>query len=95
MRKNPNNPSINVYEVEVILLVFQIWVEKWADQRLRVSTDSTTVHLGLFEFTLNGLPNTPLREIWLLAAKWDIVIEAHWIKKKKNRLADVLSYFDK
>ncbi len=76
MKKNPNNPSINVYEVEAILLAFQVWAEKWSGQRLRVFTDSITAHSGLREFTLKSLPNAPLREIWLLAAKWDIVIEA-------------------
>ncbi len=28
MKKNPDDPSVNVHEVEAILLAFQIWVEK-------------------------------------------------------------------
>ncbi len=63
-------------------------------QRLRVFTDSTNAHSRLSEFTLKGLPNAIVREIWLLAAKWNIVIEADWIEGKKNRLADALSRFD-
>ena len=94
IKKNPDDPSINVHEVEAILLAFQIWAEKWSGQRLRVFTDSTTAHSGLRKFTLKGPPNAPLREIWLLAAKWDIVIKAHWIEGKKNGLADALSRFD-
>ncbi len=68
-KKNPDNPSINAHEVEAILLTFQIWAEKWRGQRLRVFTDSTTAHSGLYEFTLKGPLNAPLPEIWLLAAK--------------------------
>ncbi len=69
MKKNPDDPSINVHEVEVILLAFQIWAEKWSGQRLRVFTDSITAHSGLREFTLKSPSNAPLREIWPLAAK--------------------------
>ncbi len=28
MKKNPDDPSINVHEVEAILWAFQIWAEK-------------------------------------------------------------------
>ncbi len=94
MKKNPDDPSINVYEMETILLVFQIWAEKWSGQRLGVFTDSTNAYSGLREFTLKGPPNAPLREIWLLAAKWDIVIEVHWIEGEKNGLADAISRLD-
>ncbi len=94
MKKNPDDPSINVHEVEAIFLAFQIWAEKWSGQRLRVFTDSITAHSGLRKFTLRGLSNAPLLEIWLLAAEWDIVIKAHWIKGKRNGLADALSRFD-
>ena len=94
MKKNSDDPSIIVHEVEAILLAFQIWAPKWSKQRLRVFTNSTTAFSGLREFTLKCPPNAPLREIWLLAAKWDIVIEAHWIEGRKNRLANALSRFD-
>lgn len=94
MRKNPDDLSINVHEVEAILLALQAWAHKWEKQQLRVFTDSTTAFLGLSEFTLTGPANAPLREIWLLAAKWDIVIEPYSIEGKKNGLADALSRFD-
>lgn len=90
MTKNPDDPSINVHEVEAFLLAFQVWAPKWRGQRLRVWTDSTTAFSGLHEY-LKGSPKCLLREIWLLAANWDIVIEPHWIKGKRNGLADALS----
>ncbi len=77
MKKNFDDPSINVHKVEAILLAFQIWAPRWSKQRLRVFTEITIAFSGLFEFTLKGPPNAPPREIWLLAAKWDLVIEAH------------------
>ncbi len=47
-KKNSDDPSINVHEVEAILLAFQTWAEKWSGQRLRVFTDSTTAYSGLY-----------------------------------------------
>ncbi len=94
MKKNPDDPSINIHKVEAILLAFQMCAEKGSGQRLRVFTDSTSGHSGLREFTLKGPPNALLREIWLMIAKWYIVIEAHWIERKKNGLTDALSCFD-
>ncbi len=77
MKKNFDDPSINVYELEAILLAFKIWAPRWSKQRLKVFTDSTSTFSSLREFILKGPPNAPVQEIWLLAAKWDIVIEAH------------------
>ena len=47
-----------------------------------------------FKNTLIGQPHAPLRELLLLASKYDIVIEARWIKSEENGLADALSRFD-
>lgn len=80
--------------VSHILLAFQIWAPKWQRQRVKIHTDSTTALSGLQEYTLRGPANAPLREIWLLAAKWDIVIDPYWIEGKRNGLADALSRFD-
>lgn len=57
--------------------------------------DRTTALWGLWEHILRGSANAPLREIWLLAAKWDIVIHPFWIEGKRNRLVNTLSHFDK
>lgn len=92
MKKNPDDPSINV--VEAILLAFQLWAPMWQKQRLKFSTDSTTAYSGLREYILKGPANAMLREIWLLAAKWDIVIDPYWIKGKRIRLTNALSRFD-
>lgn len=94
MAKNLDDPSINVHEVEAILLAFQTWALRWTKQRCRVYTDNTTAYEGLKNYALKGPSNAPLKQIFLLAARSDIVIEAHWIEGKKNGLANDLSRFD-
>lgn len=75
MKKNPNDLSINVYEVEAILLAFQVWAPTWYRKRVIVHTDNMTAALGLEDSTLRGPANAPLRQILLLAAKWDVLIK--------------------
>ena len=69
MAKNPDNLSINVHEVEVMLLAFKLWLPTWQRHRVIVHTDSTTAFSGLQDSTLRGLANAPLRQTLLLAAK--------------------------
>lgn len=92
--KDPNDPSINFHEVEAILLLFQTWALVWHRHRIVIHTDSSTACPGLLDFTLKGPANAPLREIFLIAAKRDMVIEPRWIEGKLNGLADALSRFD-
>ncbi len=94
MAKNPNDPSINVHEVEVILLAFQVWSPTWHRKRVIIHTDSTTVASGLENSTLRGPANALLQQILLLAAKWDVVIKPQWVEGKRNGLADALSRFE-
>lgn len=94
MRKDPDDPSINVHEVEAILLAFQLWSPSWHRRLVVVHTDSSTAFSGMQDSTLRGPANAPLRQVLLLAAKWDIVIEPRWVEDKRNGLADALSRFD-
>lgn len=94
MRKNTDNPSINVHKLKAILFAFQAWAFKWKKHRLKIFINSTIAFSRLCKFTFKVSANAPLHEIWLLTAKWDIVIEPYWIKGKKNRLADASSHFD-
>ncbi len=48
--------------------------------------DSITAASGFEDSTLRGLANTPLQQIFLLAAKWDVVIKPQWVEGKKNGL---------
>lgn len=52
MAKNPDDPSINVHEVEAIFLAFQLWSLAWHRHQALVHTDSTTAVAGLQDSTL-------------------------------------------
>ncbi len=69
MAKNPDDLSINVHEVEAILLAFQVLSPTWHRKRVIIHMDSTTAASGLEDFTLRGPANALLRQILLLAAK--------------------------
>lgn len=74
--------SINVFEVEAILLAFELWAESWTRQRVIIYADSSTAESGLLNNTLIGQPNAPLRELLLLASKYDIVIPLDQIRRQ-------------
>ena len=82
IEQSQDKQSINVFEVEAILLAFELWAKSWIRQRVIIYTDSSTAESGLLKNTLIGQPNAPLRELLLLASKYDIVIEALWIRSK-------------
>ena len=75
MVKNPDNPSINVYEVEALLLAFQLWVPAWHKKKVIIHTDNKTTVTGLKNLAIRGPANASLREILLLAARWDVSIK--------------------
>lgn len=56
--------SINVHEVEAILLLLQIWGSSWHRHKIIIHTDNSTAYSGLLDSTLKGLANAPLREIF-------------------------------
>lgn len=93
-RLSATTHSINVFEVQAILLAFQLFASSWKQARLIVNTDSATAFAGLRLTRLWGPPNIPLREIMLLASEHDILIEPQWIKSESNGLADAFSRFN-
>jgi hypothetical protein len=72
-----NSVSINVREIEAILLTIQIYEKEWNKTRLLVFTNNTTAFSELINQILKELVNDSLREIHLIAIKWDIVIISH------------------
>ncbi len=69
MAKNLDDPSINVHELEAILLAFQLWSPTWHRNRVIVHKDSTKAFSNLQDSTLRGPANALLRQTLLLAAK--------------------------
>ena len=88
------NPDINIHEVEAVLLAFQTFAQKWPQYKAIIYTDNTSVKSEIDRSTLKGPANTPLRELFFVAAKFDIILEARWIPSEANGLADALSRFD-
>lgn len=86
--------SINVFEVQAILLAFQLFASRWRHCKIILYTDNTTALSGIRANRLRGPPNVPLQQVMLLAAEYDIVLEPHWLESKENGLADALSQFN-
>jgi hypothetical protein len=79
-----NKLSINVHEVKIILLVFQLWVSSLIRQKIKIYTNNTLVFSRLSRSIVKSLANAFLRKIFFLIAKWDIVIKCQWISDKIN-----------
>lgn len=73
--KDQNDPSINVHEVEIILLVFQLWASVWYRKKVLIHIDNTMAVAGLEDSTLRGPANAYLYQILLLADRWDVLIK--------------------
>ena len=86
--------SINVHEMKTILLNFQTWRHFWIKRRIKIFIDNVTIYSKFFISIFKSSANFSLRKTLLIAIKWNIIIEYHWIKKIVNGLIDVLSRFD-
>ena len=90
--------DINVNEITATLAAFKRWAPSWRTKRIIVHTDNTTTLTGIRKQTLKSPEqNSPLRELLLLGAQYDIRIDAVHIPGVENGLADALSrnFFDK
>lgn len=82
---------ISVHEADTILCAFEQWGLIWQGYRVTVFTDNQNVYDGLIKGSIRGETNYPIRQVHLLAAKLDIIIEVQWISSGNNELADILS----
>ena len=85
-----SSSHINVYELEALLVAFDIWAQSWQQCKVIVYTDNTTTFNGLTILILCGPGNKLLRKLLLIVTQNDIIIEACWIKSADNGLADAL-----
>ena len=79
--------DINPLEVEAIAQSFELWAQSWIGAKVIIFIDNTTAFTSLSKQTLAGASNFPLRRSLLLAAKFDILIEAQWLPGSTNTLA--------
>ena len=61
---------------------------------IRSASDNTAVMDALNKHSIKGFSLQPLRSILLIAAVYDIAIQAFWISSEENRVADSASRFD-
>ena len=92
--RHHRHKDINYLEMHTVLLALQRWHIHFADCRLIIHTDNTTVFSGLRRHSVRGSAMEPLRNITLCAAHHDIEIHPKWIPTHENTLADLLSRRD-
>ena len=85
---------INTKEAAAALRVFQKWGADLRGHRLIFYTDSATVYSGITKGSTRAQARCQIRDLLLIAARMDIVIDCSWIPGKENSLADALSRMD-
>lgn len=82
---------ITVKEMLAVLHALHTWLPHFAGCQLVVYGDNTGVVQGLKHSSIEGPAMDPLRDIVIIFAIHDIVIESNWIPSKNFFLADILS----
>jgi len=82
---------INVHEMRAVRHALRLWLPHLCGGRVIIYGDNAAVVAGLNKGSIRGGPMAPLRDIAMLLALNDILIEAIWIDTKSNDLADLLS----
>jgi hypothetical protein len=82
---------INTHEMRAILYALRLWLPRLCGGKVIIYDDNAAVVAGLNKGSIRGGPMGPLRDIAMLLALNDILIESIWIDSKSNDLADLLS----
>lgn len=81
---------INVHEIRVVLHALRLWLPRLRGERVIIYGDNVAVVAGLNKGSIRGGSMALLRDITMLLALEDILIESFWIDFKSNELADLL-----
>lgn len=82
---------INVKEMLAVLFAMRRWLGTFKGAHVTIRCDNNAVANGLKNRSIRGGAMAPLRDICMLLAQHDIVIDVIWIPTKANALADMLS----
>ncbi len=82
---------INVHEMSAVRHTLRLWLPRFCGGRVFIYCDNIAVVAGLNRCSIRGGPMAPLRDIAMLLALNDILIEAIRIDSKSNDLANLLS----
>jgi len=86
--------TIAVHEASAVFRAFQLWSSRWTGFKVVIFVDNTNIFHGITKGSSRGAPNNVIRELHLLAAKLDILMETRWLSTHDNTLADLLSRFE-
>lgn len=82
---------INVKEMRAVLYAMRRCLSDFAGAHLVIYEDNYITTQGLVKSSVKGGAMAPLRQIAMLAARYNISSEIRWIPSDENRLADLLS----
>lgn len=85
---------INTQEMRAVEQALLYWGPSCHGKRVLVHTDNRSVPYGIAKRTIRSGSMEVLRRCLLLAAEYDLELEAEWISTNANELADALSRFD-
>ena len=85
---------INTKEMRAVEQALLYWGRWWRGSKVILHVDNRAVAHSLKNQTLRGAPMDVLRRCLLLAAEYDLDLEARWIPTRVKAIADALSRFD-
>ena len=84
--------DINCLELLTVVVSIKLWGHKWRGLSIEIFCDNSTTVLAINSgASRNGLISTCIRELWLLCARFEIMLRAQHLPGIENRLADYLS----
>jgi len=85
---------INTQEMRAVEQVLLHWGRRWKGKLLLMHVDNQAFAHGLTNGTIRGAPMRVLTRCLLLAAEYDLDLQAHRVPTNENALADALSWAD-
>jgi ribonuclease HI len=82
---------IHVHEMRAVLHALRLWLPRLCGGKVIIYGDNAAVVAGLNKGSIRGGPMATWRDIAMLLALNDILMDALWIDSKSNDLADLLS----
>ena len=84
--------SIEHYEMINIIVAFNLWGREWRNCNVKVYCDNEAVVTCIRSHKIkDSFLMTCVRNLWLMAAQYNISIDAVHIPGKHNEIADLLS----
>ena len=83
--------DIQIKEMRTMLEALRQWLSHFEDNKIIIHCDNQIVCSGLIKDTMRDSTMTSLRDVVMLFALHDIIVEVKWLDSKFNHLTDLLS----